>query len=58
MCAQCMVTATTAAGAATGLRSWLATRSCAWLTPTRMRRLTGALGVVTLVAAAKGSGGA
>jgi len=53
-----MVTATTAAGAATGLRSWLATRSCAWLTPTRMRRLTAALGAVALVAAATGSGGA
>lgn len=40
MCAQCMMGAATAATAATGMRSYLATRRWAWLTPARMRRAT------------------
>ena len=43
MCAQCMMAAATSAAAATGVRSWLATRRFAWLTPTRLRRITAVL---------------
>ncbi len=50
MCAQCMMGAVTAAGAATGARSYLATRAWAWLTPTRMRRITAGLLGSALVA--------
>lgn len=49
MCAQCMVTAATAAGAATGARSWLATRS--WVTPVVLRRATAAVLMLALLAA-------
>lgn len=56
MCAQCMVTATAAAGAATGLRSWLAVKSFAWVTPLRLKRITFALITAALVLAATGSG--
>ncbi|MTD46786.1 hypothetical protein GKE82_21455 [Conexibacter sp. W3-3-2] len=40
MCAQCMMGAATAATAATGMRSWLATRRWSWLTRERLHRLT------------------
>jgi len=43
MCVQCMMGATTAVGAASGARSWLATRRWAWLTPQRLHRITLAL---------------
>jgi hypothetical protein len=46
-----MATATAAAAGATGVRAWLATRSWAWLTPSRLRAATVAL-VVTGVAVA------
>jgi hypothetical protein len=35
-----MMAAASSAAAATGVRSWLATRRFAWLTPTRLRRIT------------------
>jgi hypothetical protein len=35
-----MMAAASSAAAATGLRSWLATRRFGWLTPMRMRRIT------------------
>jgi hypothetical protein len=49
MCAQCMMGATTALTAATGLRAWLAARGFAWLTPRRMRAVTIGLLVVGAV---------
>ena len=57
VCAQCMATAATAAGAATGLRAWLATRGYSWLTPDRLRRMTVLLLVAAFTAAATLSGG-
>jgi len=45
-----MVTAATAAGAATGARSWLATRS--WVSPLALKRATAALLALALVASA------
>jgi hypothetical protein len=47
MCMQCMVTAMTSVAAASGTRSWLASKQAEWLTPRRLRHLT-----VGLVAAA------
>jgi hypothetical protein len=52
MCVQCMMGATTAVGTASGLRSWLATRHWAWLTPQRLHRITVGLVVAALVASA------
>jgi hypothetical protein len=52
MCMQCMMGAMTAGAAATGTRSWLATRRWTWLTPVRLRRLTIGLLVAALVASA------
>ena len=52
MCVQCMMGATTAVGAASGARSWLATRHWAWLTPQRLHRITIGLVVTALVASA------
>jgi hypothetical protein len=52
ICMQCMMGAMTAGAAATGTRSWLATRRWAWLTPVRLRRITLTLMVGGLVAAA------
>jgi hypothetical protein len=49
---ECMMGAMTAGAAATGTRSWLATRRWAWLTPVRLRRITIGLLVVALVASA------
>jgi hypothetical protein len=51
-----MATAVSAGAAATGVRAWLATRSYAWLTPTRLRRATGAVIVVAVAAAGTGFG--
>lgn len=56
MCAQCMVAATTAGAAATGVRAWLATRGWAWLTPARLRRASAALIGLGIAAAAVGFG--
>ena len=46
-----MMGAMTAGAAATGTRSWLATRHWSWLTPERMKRVTIALLILALVAA-------
>jgi hypothetical protein len=49
---QCMMGAMSASAAATGTRSWLATRRWAWLTPRWMRRITVGLIVGALVLSA------
>lgn len=48
---QCMMGAMTAGAGATGVRSWIATRTWAWLTPIRLKRITLALLTVAVVAA-------
>ena len=55
MCMQCMAAATTAAAGATGMRSWLGTRSWAWLTARRLRLATGGLMFAALVLSATGA---
>jgi hypothetical protein len=52
MCVQCMMGAMTAGAAASGSRSWLATRRWAWLTPERLRTATVALLIAALMASA------
>jgi hypothetical protein len=52
MCVQCMAGAMTATAAASGTRSWLATRSWSWLTPRRLRRISIGLLVTVLVLSA------
>jgi hypothetical protein len=52
-----MAAATTAAAGATGMRSWLATRTWSWLTPKRLKLATGALLVAALMVSANGTGG-
>ena len=52
MCMQCAAAATTAVGAASGIRVWLRSRAGAWLTPRRMRIAT----ISLLVLAVLGSG--
>jgi Rad3-related DNA helicase len=52
MCAQCMATAMTAVGAASGVRSYLGTRRFGWLTPSRLRKLTLALAIGAVLASA------
>jgi hypothetical protein len=52
MCVQCMMGASAAVGSASGLRSWLATRNWAWLTPQRLHRITMGLVLTALVASA------
>lgn len=56
MCAQCMATAATAAAGATGMRAWLAAHRYAWVTPRRLRWMTGALFAVAIAFVAVGSG--
>jgi len=51
MCMQCVAGAMTAGAAATGLRSWLAIRAPAWLTPPRKRILTTVILACGVVAA-------
>ena len=51
-----MATAVSAGAAATGVRAWLATRGYAWLTPTRLRRVTGAIIIAAVAAAGTGFG--
>jgi hypothetical protein len=57
MCAQCMVTAMTAVGAASGTRAYLGSHHFSWLTPRRLRGLTFALAVVAVIASATLVGG-
>jgi hypothetical protein len=52
MCVQCMMAASAAVGSASGLRSWLATRQWASLTPQRLHRITVALIAAALIASA------
>lgn len=56
MCAQCMTTAAVAVGAAGGMRVWLTARQPAWLTPRRLRRATGGLLSLAVIAAGIGFG--
>jgi hypothetical protein len=56
MCMQCMAAATTAAAGATGMRSWLATRSWSWLTTRRLKAATAGLMFVALMLSATGTG--
>ena len=57
MCASCMATAASATAAATGLRAWVTARAPAWMTPPRLRALTGALLGTAVVFAAVGGPG-
>jgi len=60
MCMQCMASAMTAVGAASGTRAYLGTRHFSWLTPRRLRKITIALLVGALFASAtlvSGTGG-
>ena len=52
MCAQCMATAMTAVGAASGARAFLGTRRFRWLTPRRLRAITIGLAVLAVLASA------
>jgi len=60
MCTQCMASAVTAVGAASGARAYLGGRRFRWLTAARLRLITIALIVAAVVASATlvgGSGG-
>jgi hypothetical protein len=50
MCAQCMATAMTAVGAASGIRSYLGTRRFSWLTQRRLKAITIALAIGAVLA--------
>jgi hypothetical protein len=52
MCAQCMATAMTAVGAASGARAYLGTRRFSWLTPRRLRAIAFALATGAILASA------
>ncbi len=52
-----MMGAATAATGATGIRAWLATRSFAWLTPVRLKRITAGLLGAALIASSVSVGG-
>ncbi len=56
MCAQCMATAATVAGGASGLRAWLAAKRFSWLSPVTLRRVTFALLVAVILVSATVSG--
>jgi hypothetical protein len=49
---QCMATAMTAVGAASGTRAYLGSRHYAWLTPKRLRMITILLAVGAVLASA------
>jgi hypothetical protein len=51
-----MATAATVAAGASGMRAWLAARGFSWVTPRRLRWMTGTLLAVALSIAAVGSG--
>ena len=57
MCIQCMASAMTAVGAASGTRAYLATRRFAWLTRERLRLITVVLAVAALAVSATGLSG-
>jgi hypothetical protein len=52
MCMQCMASAMTAVGAASGMRAFVASRHFSWLTPRRLRALTIVLLTVALLVSA------
>jgi hypothetical protein len=52
MCAQCMATAMTAVGAASGARAYIGSRRFSWLTPRRLKSITFALAAGAMVASA------
>ena len=52
MCAQCMATAMTAVGAASGTRAYLGSRGYVWLTPKRLRAITILLAICAVLASA------
>jgi hypothetical protein len=49
---QCMATAMTAVGAASGTRAYLGSRRHAWLTPKRLRAITIMLAIGAVLASA------
>jgi hypothetical protein len=51
-----MAAAATAAAGASGMRAWLAARGFSWLTPRRLRLMTGFLFALALTFAAIGFG--
>jgi hypothetical protein len=57
MCMQCMATAMTAVGAASGTRAYLGSRRYAWLTPKRLRVVTVLLAIGAVLASATLVGG-
>jgi hypothetical protein len=57
MCMQCMATAMTAVGAASGTRAYLGSRRYAWLTPKRLRAITILLAIGAVLASATLVGG-
>ena len=57
MCIQCMASAMTAVGAASGTRAYLATRRFVWLTRRRLRVITVVLAVAALVVSTTGLSG-
>jgi hypothetical protein len=52
MCVQCMATAMTAVGAASGTRAYLGSRHYAWLTPKRLRAITFLLAIGAVLVSA------
>jgi hypothetical protein len=52
MCMQCMATAMTAVGAASGTRAYFGSRRYAWLTPERLRAITMLLAIGAVIASA------
>jgi hypothetical protein len=51
-----MAAAATAAAGASGMRAWLAARGFSWLSPRRLRLITGFLFALALIFAAIGFG--
>jgi hypothetical protein len=52
MCMQCMATAMTAVGVASGTRAYLGSRRYAWLTAKRLRAITIVLAIGAVLASA------
>ena len=57
MCIQCMASAMTAVGAASGTRAYLATRRFVWLTRPQLRMITVILAIAALAVSATGLSG-
>lgn len=57
MCMQCAAAATTAVGAASGIRVWLRLKAGAWMTPKRMRLATMSLVALAVVGSSVALGG-